>query len=473
MNSRLGWHFQRIEHADLVNSEFVKIVDPPRDNPFPGRKVIVRMFMPDDESNALVWQGGPGAIRWLQRWLPEFKARPWGHAFEGPNEEHPLADPAFRRQASRFTERLSILMAQESLRLVGHNWSVGWLDKKHAPEFEASIRSLYTHGHYLGLHEYSAPAMWDTDNGYLTLRYRRTFKELRDAGIPIPKVIIGECGIDGGVYTVGRSQKGWKTFSNPGDYMAQLAWYDNEICQDEEIAAAFVFTSGPYPDWWDFDVNREISELMHQHIATFTPHVAHLPPGDSSTTQDVTPDALPTFTPPIVNLIGKLPVHPELVFPRREMSDITHIVIHHSAGPQRQGDGSRRDVRRHIRDIAIGHIGLETRREPWPGISYDIVDAEGRIWITGDPQDVRYHCGNKEWNEKSRGLCLLGDFSYGEDVTTDAQLAAPIYYVQKSGCKVRPHKRVPHPKPGRRWIATSCPGDLRAKWWRGLKEAGK
>lgn len=480
MNSKLGWHFQQIENADLVNSEFVKVIDPSRDNPFPGRKIIGRTFMEDADSNTLIWTGGTGAVLWMDRWRGVYQDRPWVHAWEGPNEEHPLADPAFRLQASRFTERLSILMAQEGLKLVGHNWSVGWSDKGHAPEFEASIRSLYTHGHYLGLHEYSAPAMWDTDNGYLTLRYRRTFKELRDAGIPIPKVIIGECGIDGGVYTVGRPKTGWKTYTNPADYMAQLAWYDNEICQDEEIAAAFVFTSGPYPDWWDFDVNREMSELLNQHIATFkpgpiTPHIPDSSPQLEKPVQDVTPPALSTFTPPIVNMIGKMPTYAKVSpdkklrpFRHREVGDIKRVVIHHSGGMQRPPG----DIKRWIRRVARWQI----RKYGWEGFAYNAVaDADGVLYLTNDVKTVTHHSGNWWMNDEGLGLLLPGDFSHGEDVPTDAQLATAVWYVQKQGKRVLPHKRVPHPKPTptRKWVQTACCGDLRARWWKALKEASK
>ena len=49
--SKLASHFERIEHADLVNSEYVKIIDGPRDDPFPSQKVIVRPFMPDEDRN--------------------------------------------------------------------------------------------------------------------------------------------------------------------------------------------------------------------------------------------------------------------------------------------------------------------------------------------------------------------------------------------------------------------------------------
>jgi len=153
-------------------------------------------------------------------------------------------------------------------------------------------------------------------------------------------------------------------------------------------------------------------------------------------------------------MIGKLPMHPTQRFERRELDDIVHVVIHHSAGRQRPVN-----VRRYIKAIARYHV----QNRGWPGIAYThIVDADGRIWLTGDLGDVRYHAGDMDWNDHSVGVCLLGDFRHGHVSPTVKQIASTLWLIDKLGKPIKPHKRI---------VATACPGDLRAKWWKELKQS--
>lgn len=53
--------------------------------------------------------------------------------------------------------------------------------------------------------------------------------------------------------------------------MGQLAWYDRELCQDDYVKAAFVFTSGPESEWTDFDVNEVLTSKLVAHINSGSP----------------------------------------------------------------------------------------------------------------------------------------------------------------------------------------------------------
>lgn len=53
--------------------------------------------------------------------------------------------------------------------------------------------------------------------------------------------------------------------------MGQLAWYDRELCQDDYVEAAFVFTSGPESEWVDFDVNEMLTRKLVGHINSSSP----------------------------------------------------------------------------------------------------------------------------------------------------------------------------------------------------------
>ena len=252
--SKLSLHLQSVpawvpQFIERSGVQWIKWIDPPEQNPGWNVKVIGRTFEPDSESNARIWQGAAGARSWFQKWEPFYLARTWVHCWEAPNEPQPMADPNFRACLNEFTVELARLMHGAGLRLVGMNWSVGWPDIGHAPEMGPGVQAC----DYLGLHEYSAPAMWDTV-GYHCLRYRKTSAELTAAGYNVPPILVTECGIDGGV--VQQPGKAWRTFCE-GDfdrYLEQLAWYSGELDKDN-VAAATIFTVCNW-DWFDFSITE-------------------------------------------------------------------------------------------------------------------------------------------------------------------------------------------------------------------------
>lgn len=266
--SKLTLHLQSIPGYvnDFASSgiKWIKIVDPPMDNPFPGVKVIGRMFMPDSDSNALIRRGAAGAEEWFNMWRGEFLARPYVTVWEAPNEPQPMGDAGFRASLDAFTSRLAVLMRGSGLTLAGMCWAVGWPDTGHAPQFAASMNALVNNGHFLALHQYSAPTMQD-DSEHLSLRHRLTITELRNAGIPVPPILITECGIDGGVISSDYARKGWQEFTNEEGYLAQLKWFDSEIKKDAEVVAATIFTVCNF-DWFSFNVTESLANKLASYI---------------------------------------------------------------------------------------------------------------------------------------------------------------------------------------------------------------
>lgn len=295
--SKLSLHFQHLpgwskRFAQEVS--LVKIVDPAEDDPFPGVRIVGRPFMPDHESNAMIWKGADGADEWYTRWGIWIARRPYLWAIEGPNEPQPMADATFRYKLDAFTLRLARIFTAKRLRLVGHNWSVGWPDLGDAPDFAYSVAALHNGGHVLGLHEYSAPAMWDVKN-YHCLRYRATVRELRNTGVPIPKVLVGECGIDGGV--ISRPKTGWHDYATEDEYIAQLAWYDGKLMEDPYILAATIFSVCDW-DWHSFNVDESLAMKLAAYIAA---HPSPIPPDPTPPIpppEPPEPDPNPPIPPP-------------------------------------------------------------------------------------------------------------------------------------------------------------------------------
>ena len=211
--------------------KWIKWIDPPADEPdwCQGVKVIGRTYEPDSVSNERIWWGAYGARDWFVRWAEFYAARPWVHAWEGPNEPQPMYDPNFLPKLNEFYVELAELMHLAGRKLVGMNWSVGWPDIGTAAVMGEGVQAC----DYLGLHEYSAPEMWSTKD-YHCLRYRRTVQELEDAGYTVPPILVTECGIDGGVDPVYWPQTGWKQWCDGdfGRYLEQLQWYSGELDRD-------------------------------------------------------------------------------------------------------------------------------------------------------------------------------------------------------------------------------------------------
>jgi hypothetical protein len=125
------------------------------------------------------------------------------------------------------------------------------------------LRTCLELSDFWALHEYAQPSM-QQDQSWLCLRYRRTVKELTDAGIRVPPLLITEAGIDGGAVTPEheswkKPEKGWKTFVTREQYREQTAWYDSEVCKDAIVEMWCKFTAGPNGQWMDFEVDEQMA----------------------------------------------------------------------------------------------------------------------------------------------------------------------------------------------------------------------
>jgi hypothetical protein len=216
-------------------------------------------------------------------------------AWEGFNEPVPGDEDQMRKLADLEAERARLL-AENGLRAVVGNFGTGQPPLEWWTAFRPALEAAQTHGSYLGLHEYSAPTIWfntnrpdldfradPADEGWLTLRYRKVYRQyLIPWGLRLP-LLITECGVDGLVGDrPGPPGNGWKDFAGywaelgmgwdtPGNYVEQLAWYDSELQLDDYVAGSAVFAMTAFEEWESYQLQGEAATILQQYLSVHPP----------------------------------------------------------------------------------------------------------------------------------------------------------------------------------------------------------
>ncbi len=158
-------------------------------------------------------------------------------------------------------------------------------------------------------------------------------------------------------------------------------------------------------------------------------------------------EGAPVDVPKIDDVVDELPKHKTEVYETRPITDITGLIIHHTAieshvGPQR------------IAEYHVENMG-------WPGIGYHfVIDPDGVIYLTNRLETVSYQA--KGVNEDTVGIGFQGNFQ--TEIPTEAQVQAGAHLcawlIQVLGLEmddIKGHKEL---------MATACPGN---QWLKGQK----
>ncbi len=212
-------------------------------------------------------------------------------AWEGFNEPVPSDQDQMRRLADLETDRVRLL-ADNGLRAVVGNFGAGQPPLEWWPSFRPALEAAQAYGGYLGLHEYSAPTIWfntnrapldfgsdPADEGWLTLRYRKVYRQfLIPWGLRLP-LLMTECGVDGLVAErPGPPGKGWKDFADywaelgmgqdaAGNFVEQLAWYGSELQQDDYVLGAAIFAMTAFEEWESYQLQGAAAEILQQYLS--------------------------------------------------------------------------------------------------------------------------------------------------------------------------------------------------------------
>ncbi len=212
--------------------------------------------------------------------------------WEAYNEPNP-ATPEQMASLAAFEAERTRLLAEAGIRSCIGNFSTGQPPLELWPAFFPALEAAKAHGGYLALHEYSAPYMWfgsgphqlqagsdEGDEGWLTLRYRKVYRNiLQPAGLDIP-LVITETGVDGQVGNrPGPVGKGWQDFTDfwsgenqvstlaEGFYVEQLAWYDAELVKDDYLKGAAIYALAGPQGWQSFEIGGVTKDILEQYLS--------------------------------------------------------------------------------------------------------------------------------------------------------------------------------------------------------------
>ena len=124
---------------------------------------------------------------------------------------------------------------------------------------------------------------------------------------------------------------------------------------------------------------------------------------------------------------------------------MTHRCIHHTADPSK--------APQYEKVLAYHDSGAGGKWPKGHGIQYHrLIEWDGVVMYCAPYEKIKWHAGSVEWNNKSAGWCLAGDFR--SEAPSEAQLCSLFELWKVEGFpSLTTHKEVrPHP--------TACPGSF-------------
>lgn len=205
---------------------------------------------------------GDGYLRgrqWLTACEPVFARNPDFPLYSATNELN-AKNPDHHRWAAAYYLGQMERADENNIKLVWGNFSTGEPDYPDWLMYYADcLRHSARFGHVLGLHEYGL------DFGAMrhaapdqTLRYRKMYQAIVDAGLPCPQILISECG------------PGSHVDADLVSLRLDLEWYDAALMSD---AAAGLPLIGACLYQWGSDE----AALFAKAMPTITQHVATHP----------------------------------------------------------------------------------------------------------------------------------------------------------------------------------------------------
>lgn len=288
--SKLGVQFQRPPQLwavgkrngrPMINGKYVKIMDPGLVDLFPHLRTIGRPYMPDGQSNALIWKGAAGADEWCNIVKPMIMSREYVYVWELPNEPVPFSSWEFCLAFVAFTRRAADILHSWSKRCIGGNISEGnpGGDAKERANLSRKIAEGLMACDFWGYHSYWVPDGYQHKeagyNQWHANRHELIRQYAEEVGIILPKVILTETGWD--FLIVGLKQKSWRSYAPWPVYFRSLKEHDAHLMADPYVEHASIFLAGESWGWDDFTLMEQECADLHDYIEA-TPDIIGVTP---------------------------------------------------------------------------------------------------------------------------------------------------------------------------------------------------
>lgn len=148
----------------------------------------------------------------------------------------------------------------------------------------------------------------------------------------------------------------------------------------------------------------------------------------------------------VVDLIHQLPRHPFKEYERRNLSEVTHLIVHHTAGEFEFLPTGTDEI--NIRSLGIMHVNLEDS----PGIAFHrIIGGDGVIYKTQPLEHILPH--TQGMHKNSVAVAVIGNYDQQELTAIQALALASclqeIEVLRQGRVTIAPHSA---------FRETSCPG---------------
>lgn len=130
--------------------------------------------------------------------------------------------------------------------------------------YTPTLRTAYDVGAWLAIHQYGKyPLLHEAE--YLALRWQtHTLPYYRRQGVPIPRYVVTEFGLDLGIGIDPQDKDGWRATpysANPIEYGNQLLRLAQEYAKDPDCLGATIFCAG-YMGWQSFAVDGPLLDYL-------------------------------------------------------------------------------------------------------------------------------------------------------------------------------------------------------------------
>lgn len=438
---------RHLDHMAALNSTWHTMLDPETGQAAevkarsPHTKVLARPYVRDQDYHARYLQGNPQeAGQWAASVALSQRGRnPQADAWIVLNEPPCDTPDMLSRLAQADIAYMKALEAQGVKAGIGAfstgNIQLPSIDSGAAVRaYEPAFRYAAANGHYLVIHCYAAsrpmmggvtPSGWVHNPRYYGLRWHEEiFPYMRSKGIPIPKVIISEFGLDlgfaktdggyTGQYVGYRVAPDWgygESEAGARQYVDELMPFAAELAKDSEVQGLCIYCAGDNGDerWKSFMVDWVLPYLAAKTFpaptTTTPPQPQPTPPPPQEPPMTLT-DRLAAalraeFGADFEDLRGKLPQTTRrdedgnlIRYSPIDSRGFDYIAWHHS-----ETERSRTWA-----NIAGYHVNTND----WAGIGYHGGIRQGKVALFDSVDTERAHVYGM--NHEALGWCVTGRY---------------------------------------------------------------